>query len=161
MLIAGPDYKLYDKFPAPGLVLRVMNPCFDKESELFTCTLAAYANQADYEAKEVWQDRAFEVRIYKNPRSLPPGGMRGPDQTQRVNYAMPEVVYGWGQKPTKDSLIAEADWPSDIYAQAYLLLSLLDEFKEFTSDEQVTQAAVQAAKDRTNLTGKKKSDPAT
>ena len=161
MMIAGPDYKFRGKFPAPGLILRVMNPTFDKDSGMFHCHLNAYANADDYAAGETFQDRMFDVRIYKNPKHVPGGIPGGMDQTQHLHYAMPEVVYGWGKKPPGESLIEEADWPSDIYAQAYLLLSLLDEFKEFNSDEQITQAAVQAAKDRTNLTGKKKSDPAT
>lgn len=157
MLIANDSYKIRGKFAAPGLILRVMNPTFDKESGSFYCYLNAYANADDYVAGDIYQERMFEVRIFKNAKNMPGGGPMGHDQTQRLFYAMPEVVYGWGKKPPGESLIAEADWPSDVYAQAYTLLSFLDEFKEFSSDEQVTKAAIEAANAKTVSTKKSSS----
>lgn len=158
MMIAGPDYKYRGKLAAPGFVLKVMHPTVDKNAGTFHCYLTAYANIDDEEAGEVFHDRMFEVRLYKNANASVHGGPQGPDQPIRLHYAMPEVVYGWGKKPAGESRIAEEDWPSNPYAQAYLLLSFLDEFKEFTSDETIIDTALQGAKERTTL--KKKSTPA-
>lgn len=151
MLIAPAGYKVDGKLNGEGMVFVVCNPTFDKASGMFTCSLTSYANIDDYVAGEVYRQRHYEIRLNKKDVEVAPGP-RGMDFTERLNYYCPDVVRGWGRTSAKATRTSEETWPSNVYAQAYVLIALLPEFEGFISDEQTTQAAIETAVSATKPT---------
>lgn len=138
MYVAPKDYKLDGEFPAPGFVLRMLNPSFDKESGFFYCTVDAYANVTRYKARSPYRPRMYEVRVYADEALVKAQPIDMMGHTKRLAYALPDVMRGWGGEPEADnSNISQADWNllGNIYAQGYYLLGQLPEFKIFKSDE--------------------------
>lgn len=138
MLIAPKDYKLDGEWAAPGLVLRMVNPTFDKESGFFSCHLDMYPNVSRYNAKAVKRQRMYEVRLYADEAKVQSHHRDMMGHTQRLAYHLPDVMRGWGAEPESDKTnISAADWAAlgNLYAQGYYLLSQLAEFKTFKTDE--------------------------
>jgi hypothetical protein len=99
-------------------------------------TFDAYANVDDFEEKSALKKRYMEVTLCSSKEKATQLASRGtgPDEIITIAYHCPDVVRCWGKTP-KNSEIADADWPNNLWAQAQLLAGLLPEFAEFSSDE--------------------------
>jgi hypothetical protein len=141
MFIASENFRYNGKIPAPGMILKIANCSQDKDSGMVSFGVRLYASLNDYLDGDVFQQRAYDVRIYAKEARVPQGGPgRGPDQTLSLNYCIPEVVRCWGGTPVGETLNADADWPNNLPAQCYALASTLPDFKDMLSDEDARTA---------------------
>lgn len=133
MALKSPEDFTFKGLVAPDAIARLEQHAVQvfkdqKSAHIILALHASYARQkaGDEPLVQRWLEVTVTVDKKQAQRANDPVG---PDGTQRITLYCPDVVRMWGGKPAaEEALFTDAQWAAEdpnVYAQAYLLLTLL------------------------------------